>query len=61
MDNTPENFSQLIKAKAFELGFDACGISRAVRLGEDSGRLKIWLDAGYHGTMGYMANHFENG
>lgn len=59
MDNASDNFSQLIKAKASELGFDACGISRPKRLDEDSDRLRSWLDAGYHGTMGYMANHFE--
>jgi len=59
MDNATDNFSQLIKAKASELGFDACGISKARRLDEDSDRIRSWLDAGYHGTMGYMANYFE--
>ena len=59
MNSQTANFSQLIKAKALELGFDACGISRARPLEEDSDRLKSWLNAGYHGTMTYMANHFE--
>ena len=59
MDNAPNNFSQLIKAKASELGFDACGISSARRLDEESDRLSNWLEAGFHGTMAYLTNHFE--
>ncbi|MCK9641022.1 MAG: tRNA epoxyqueuosine(34) reductase QueG [Prolixibacteraceae bacterium] len=59
MDHSSDNFSQLIKAKASELGFGACGISQARLLEEERERLKNWLDAGYHGTMGYMANNFE--
>lgn len=59
MDHASNNFSLLIKAKASELGFDACGISQARLLEEELERLKSWLDSGYHGTMGYMANHFE--
>ena len=59
MDNASDNFSQLIKAKASELGFDACGISKARRLDEDSDRLRSWLDSGYNGTMDYMSYYFE--
>jgi len=59
MANASGNLSHLIKEKAFELGFDACGITRAIRLDEEGERLKSWLDAGYHGTMDYMSNHFE--
>jgi epoxyqueuosine reductase len=59
MVDAQTNFSQLIKAKATELGFDACGISPAKQLEEDSIQLLSWLGSGYHGTMGYMANHFE--
>lgn len=59
MDRTPNNISLLIKSKAAELGFDACGISRAQQLEEERDRLRSWLDAGYHGTMTYMANYFE--
>ena len=46
--------SQLIKAKARELGFDACGIAPAADLPE----LRFfseWLDRGYAGTMAYLA------
>jgi len=59
MENSPEIFSQRIKAKAVELGFDACGISRARELGEERSHLLDWLESGFQGTMGYMANHFE--
>ncbi len=59
MDFSPSAFSQLIKTKASELGFSACGISQAQLLEEDSSRLSAWLESGYHGSMGYMANHFE--
>ena len=43
-----------IKAKARELGFDACGIAPAADLPE----LRFfseWLDRGYAGTMAYLA------
>lgn len=52
-------YGGLIKARAAELGFNACGISRAAFLGEDSNRLLNWLAAGHNGSMAYMANHFE--
>jgi len=53
------NISVSIEEKALELGFTACGFSRAEALPEDTERLKIWLNNGYHARMGYMANHFE--
>ena len=59
MKNSPEVFSLQIKAKAVELGFDACGISRARELGEERDHLLEWLESGFQGTMGYMANHLE--
>jgi epoxyqueuosine reductase len=46
--------SNNIKAKARELGFDACGIAPAADLPE----LRFfadWLDRGYAGTMAYLA------
>ena len=51
--------SNLIKAKATALGFDACGISNADFLEEEAPRLEAWLNKNYHGKMGYMANHFD--
>jgi epoxyqueuosine reductase len=52
-------YGGLIKTRAAELGFNACGISRAGLLEEDSNRLLDWLAAGNNGSMGYMANHFD--
>ncbi|WP_394991556.1 tRNA epoxyqueuosine(34) reductase QueG [Emticicia sp.] len=54
-----EKYAQLIKSKASELGFDACGISNADFLEEEAPRLDAWLNQNYHGKMGYMANHFD--
>jgi epoxyqueuosine reductase len=51
--------TQLIKQKAVELGFDACGISKANFLEEEAPRLEKWLNLNMHGEMGYMANHFD--
>ena len=54
-----DEISVAIKEKALELGFSACGFSRAEALPEDAQRLNAWLLKDYHARMGYMANHFE--
>ena len=41
---------------AAELGFQQLGIT-GVDLGKHEAYLKKWLDAGYHGSMNYMARH----
>lgn len=51
--------STLIKSKAIELGFSACGIAPVRKLEEEEVRLQNYLNQNYHGEMGYMANHFE--
>jgi len=51
--------SEAIKAKALQLGFDACGIAKAEPLPDDKQSLQNWLDKGYNGQMTYMANHFD--
>lgn len=48
-----------IKEKAIELGFSTCGIAPARKLEEEEERLNDFLEANYHGKMGYLANHFE--
>lgn len=48
-----------IKAKATELGFDFCGISRAEFLEKEAPRLEQWLNQNYNGQMAWMANHFD--
>ena len=54
-----EKNTQLIKSVAAKLGFDHCGIAKAVILIEDAKRLESWLNKGMHGTMQYMENHFD--
>ena len=51
--------SAAIKEKGLDLGFAACGFSRAEALPEDARRLEAWLKQGYQARMGYMANHYE--
>jgi epoxyqueuosine reductase len=48
-----------IKRRAAELGFMACGISKAEFLEEEAPRLENWLKRGMNGKMGYMENHFD--
>jgi epoxyqueuosine reductase len=45
-----------IRRWARELGFQQVGVT-GVDLGENEAYLQRWLDAGYHGTMEYMARH----
>ena len=47
---------QQIQQWAGELGFAQLGVSD-VDLGEHEAYLRKWLDAGYHGSMDYMARH----
>lgn len=51
--------SNLIKSKAKELGLDLCGIVKADFLEDEKENFLSWLDKGYHGEMGYMANNIE--
>lgn len=51
-----EALSQKIRQWATELGFQQLGVT-GVDLGEHEAYLQKWLDAGYHGSMDYMARH----
>ncbi len=55
----PSQYADWIKAEAFKLGFDFCGISKAGFLDAEAKRLDQWLSANYHGEMSWMANHFD--
>lgn len=59
MENILQANSLRIKSKALELGFTACGISKARVLEEQREGLSSWLSQGMNGTMAYMENHFE--
>ena len=54
-----QELSIFIKQSASGLGFEHCGISKAVYLDEDARRLEKWLHNGMHGSMQYMENHFD--
>ena len=45
---------EAIRAQAASLGFAACGFTRADAADASGLELKRWLEAGHHGTMGWM-------
>jgi epoxyqueuosine reductase len=49
-----QNLEEAIRAKAAELGFSACGFARADSVEAAGTDLKRWIEAGHHGTMGWM-------
>ena len=51
---TNESLEEAIRAEAGRLGFAACGFTRADSADAAGLDLKRWLDAGHHGTMGWM-------
>jgi len=54
-----EKNTVLVQSTAAQLGFDFCGIAKAVPLDDDARRLEQWLQKGMHGSMAYMENHFD--
>ena len=57
--NNKEKYTRLIKAKAGSLGFEACGISKAVFLEKEAAPLEEYLKQHKHGEMKYMENYFD--
>lgn len=53
---TAQQLTLLIREWALELGFSEVAVSD-VDLGQNEAYLQKWLDAGYHGSMDYMAKH----
>ena len=53
------NNTAIIKRAAKDLGFLSCGISKVDFLEEEAPRLEEGLNAGKHGKMAYMENHFD--
>ena len=49
----------MIKQSASELGFNFCGVARAIKLDDDARRLELWLNKGMHGNMHYMERYFD--
>ncbi len=54
-----EKNTHLIKTEAHRLGFNSCGIAKAVQLEDDARRLEQWLNKGHQGEMQYMERHFD--
>jgi epoxyqueuosine reductase len=52
--NTGQSLEEAIRAKAAELGFVACGFTRADAADAAGIDLRRWLEAGHHGTMEWM-------
>ena len=52
-------YTSFIKAEAKRLGFDFCGVSKAMFLEKEAPRLEKWLKKNMHGQMQYMENHFD--
>lgn len=60
MTLSTHELTALIKTKATELGFSACGVAQATRVGqEEEARLRRWLDEGRYAGMHYMANYLD--
>jgi epoxyqueuosine reductase len=53
------SFSERIKQKAIEIGFQKAGIVPAAALDEEGARLKEWLANGFHGKMAWMEREPE--
>jgi epoxyqueuosine reductase len=49
----------VIKRLATSVGFDYCGIARAVPLDDDARRLEQWLNKGMQAEMQYMERYFD--
>lgn len=49
----------IVKDIAQQLGFMACGISKATFLEEEAPRLESWLNQNHQGQMGYMDRNFD--
>jgi len=54
--NVPSMDADALKARAADLGFDACGVAQGEPI-DPGGRLRDWLDQGRHGPMDYMARN----
>lgn len=51
--------TQLIRNKAFELGFDLVGFSKADYLKVEGEKLRLWLNRGFSASMSWIAKTFD--
>jgi len=54
-----QHYTNLIKNKAYSLGFDFVGVSKVEFLNEEAVHLENWLKKGYQGKMQYMEDYFD--
>jgi epoxyqueuosine reductase len=52
--NKSQSLEEAIRTEAVRLGFAACGFTPAGAADEAGLDIKRWLEAGHHGTMGWM-------
>jgi epoxyqueuosine reductase len=51
--------TESVRHKAHALGFQQIGFSKVQPLNQEAKNLEAWLTKGYHGTMGWMEEHFD--
>ncbi|HUX56793.1 MAG TPA: tRNA epoxyqueuosine(34) reductase QueG [Bacteroidales bacterium] len=54
-----KSYSLLIKEKAYELGFDLCGIAPSKNLKEHEPIIRDWCSSGMNGEMNYLGQNIE--
>lgn len=54
-----QKYTSLIRQKALQLGFDACGFAKAEQLQTEAQKLEQWLTEDRQGSMDWMSNNFE--
>ena len=56
---TNESLEEAIREEASRLGFATCGFARADAAASAGADLATWLEAGHHGTMGWMESRAD--
>jgi len=57
--STPKQKAHAVRQAAFDAGFDAVGIAKAIPLTDQANRFVEWLQKGYHGSMAWMEKATE--
>jgi epoxyqueuosine reductase len=55
-----QSLEEAIRGQAARLGFAACGFARADAADGAGLELRRWIEAGHHGTMGWMATRADH-
>jgi epoxyqueuosine reductase len=60
MNDTIQEYTQLIKEKALSIGFSACGMCKAEYAGDESeSRYREWIANGFHASLDYLDRNQE--